>query len=659
MRSVLVTRPQPGADVLAEKLRREGHKAYVAPMMAYAPLQAPPPDFTVYQAIIFTSAYAVESFSRLSPERGLPVLAVGDATAATAQKAGFAEVLSAQGSSADVAALIRQEAPQRGFKKILHPCSADTPDDIAEAVLSLGVEVARLPVYKAELAADFPAGIVDALQRGAIDVVMIFSTRTAENFLQLMEKRKLEALTPKLEVICISRPVAAVLQALPWRALRVASQPKLSSLLQLLEGQAPPERRRTDRRQKEAARDERGHVRSDAYSGPERRQRARRAHAQRQRQRVWKEKVKFLNRASLTAAFMFMAVVLAGVFLMAPEYARLRPPPEEKTSESFLARLKLPSASVGGLVNSGIEKLSHAAAPAATVAEEVASSAIAVMTNPDAAGFSRLLQGVADVRRRAGGDAAVSQAVARLRTMLAQVDSGKPEDVGRAIEAARQGDKTLDGLFGNVRKEDVAAGALLLLLHEFRSDVDNSRPYADDLALLGKFTGNDPYMNRALERLAPYAQSGVMSRQALQGELKGLAGDIVTAQLRGESLSVQAAARQRFEKLSRAASASDVKGPEAEAVVARAQILLDKGDVKGAMRELQSLEGAPAEAARPWMDNAAGHVVAGNSSDDLTRSLLELAVGRGSSSVQGLMDKIKGSFGGNAPAYISPSLKKN
>ncbi len=92
--------------------------------------------------------------------------------------------------------------------------------------------------------------------------------------------------------------------------------------------------------------------------------------------------------------------------------------------------------------------------------------------------------------------------------------------------------------------------------------------------------------------------------------------------------------------------------------MARAQVMLDKGDVKGAMRELERLNGPSADAARPWMNNATGYVVADQSSDELTQGMLqEVSSGTGSaaSSVDELMNMIKG-IGVSSTPYVSPAL---
>jgi len=93
--------------------------------------------------------------------------------------------------------------------------------------------------------------------------------------------------------------------------------------------------------------------------------------------------------------------------------------------------------------------------------------------------------------------------------------------------------------------------------------------------------------------------------------------------------------------------------------VARAQLLLDQGDVRGAIHELQTLDGASAQAVEPWMDDAAGHVIAGKEADDLTQSVMRMISGGADFSLEGILSSIKQAISGPDVPYLSPALKKN
>ena len=85
---VWITRARPGAETTAARVAALGFEAVVDPLLAVETL-AFAVDLSDVRALAFTSANGVEAFARGSSERGLPVFAVGRATARAAEAAGF------------------------------------------------------------------------------------------------------------------------------------------------------------------------------------------------------------------------------------------------------------------------------------------------------------------------------------------------------------------------------------------------------------------------------------------------------------------------------------------------------------------------------------------------------------------------------------------
>lgn len=665
MRSILVTRPQPVADEFAQRLRREGFFVYVAPMMEYVEVDAALDGLQRYQALVFTSAQAVQIFSERSSERQLPVFTVGDATARAATKAGFSHVHSAKGDGDDVVALIREKAASLALKKILHLCSDDTPADIGRALSPEGIKVIQLQLYKARFIKEFPEDVARALRQKEIDTVTLFSARTAANVVKLMRQKELHGLSATLEAICISARVADELKELPWRGIRVANQPHVEAMLEALKNQEQQNasftnrRERVDRRQEKPPRDEQGNIRAPSYTGPDRRTGLdRRAYEIKRQERIMQERMKILNTSALTFAFIFIVIVLAGVLLMGPEYSSLK----EKLRRVYPAEMTEgkagPPRSFSSFLNSSIERIQNNSPSFSAGAAQIAATARdALAAGSLVQALTQTLGQVDVLRGTEGGKDAVDGALRTLRGALAG-SSGDPEAMNNALQAARRQDKTLDSLMGRFGVKDIAAAALFLTLSEFRSNVGNHRPYAEDLALLQRFAGNDPEMNRAIQRLSPYAESGIRGREALAAEFNGFAKDIVMATVQGSDISVKERALQRFQRLSKAIRVEDITERGPEAAVARARLLVQQGDVRGAMHEIQTLDGASAQAAEPWMDNAAGYVVADQSSEVLVRGVLEDMADGSGFSVENVFSAIKGSMQGHDVLYLSPSLKR-
>src|ERR1700680_2333978 len=97
----LITRPRAESEGLAALLAERGIEAVIEPLIEIAHSAATLPDLSSVQAILCTSVNGVRALARASEERGLPVFAVGDATAARARAEGFTAVESAGGGIND------------------------------------------------------------------------------------------------------------------------------------------------------------------------------------------------------------------------------------------------------------------------------------------------------------------------------------------------------------------------------------------------------------------------------------------------------------------------------------------------------------------------------------------------------------------------------
>lgn len=651
MRSILVTRPQPVADEFAEKLRREGFNAYIAPLMEYVDTKGSIGDLSAYQACVFTSVQAVQVFCRKTEDRHLPALVVGDATARAAKQAGFTAVYSAAGDASDVIALIADKKKELSLKKVIHPCSDDTPDDVAKAVSKLGVKMVLKVVYKASLISEFPEDVGQVLRRNGIDTVTLFSARTAANFVQLLCRKEWHGVSAGLNVVCISKRVAAELRPLPWRGVSVAARPNTEAMLEALKNIYPyrnidsafvNRREKKDRRQNRALPDAQGNIQAGAYAGPDRRTGIdRRAHQERQSERVMQEKINIAYSAMVGLSFVFIVVVLSGALLMGPEYVNFtswysnRPAGTEK-QESFFDRHN----SLGGFINRQIERVQGFGGAMTAMAHRMVGPDGSIDTAALGHGLTQMLGGMDVLRSTATGQATLGQSMTRLRQILSGA-MNDPAALRATLTAARQKDPTLDSLLGAVGWKDVAAAGMLLTLGEFRSNLGNNRPYEDDIALLQKLAGNDPEMNEALQKLAPYAKKGIAGRAALTREFRKFATNIVTAQVQGRDISVKQEALERFRSFSAATNADEIEGDSAEAVTARANLLMNQGNVEAALRELQSLRGASAAAAQPWMENAAEYLTVAESSDFLTRRLLQTMPGGSASAAESILSALK------------------
>jgi uroporphyrinogen-III synthase len=210
MRRVLVLRPEPSASATAAQARALGLEPVVIPLFEIEPIAWQAPEPARFDALLLTSANAVRAGGeQLTALRGLPVHAVGEATADAAREAGF-DVASR--GDAGVDRLLDSLEPDL---KLLHLCGEDRREGVHARQ-----HITALVVYrsKARDGADLSAA-GDA-------VALVHSPRAARRF---------SALAPHRSSIAIAAISPAVVEAAGdgWAAIAAAESPTDEALLAL------------------------------------------------------------------------------------------------------------------------------------------------------------------------------------------------------------------------------------------------------------------------------------------------------------------------------------------------------------------------------------------------------------------------------------------
>jgi uroporphyrinogen-III synthase len=231
---LVVTRPQPDGERTAAALRAAGHDVLLAPLMRVEPVDAD--LFGDWGAVVVTSANAPAAIAA-NPERTTlierPVFAVGRRSADAARQAGFAEVTSAGG---DVRDLVRLIAERHADAKapLLYLAGEDRAANLIGELAVHGVAAEMRIVYRA-LTAPFPPELIEALKTHAVDGVLHFSNRSADNFLAGARAAGLAEAALAVRHYCLSAQIADPLAAAGVARVAIASRPQEPALIQLLQ----------------------------------------------------------------------------------------------------------------------------------------------------------------------------------------------------------------------------------------------------------------------------------------------------------------------------------------------------------------------------------------------------------------------------------------
>jgi len=160
-----------------------------------------------------------------------------------------------------------------------------------------------------------------------------------------------------------------------------------------------------------------------------------------------------------------------------------------------------------------------------------------------------------------------------------------------------------------------AAGdlAAVLAVMQLRDALAGSAPFATELKTLKTLAAKRPDLKQAAAALAPiepFADSGVPSLVTLEADFPAVARKVVAVAQAGEGEDWLAGVRRRLSSLVTVRPLGAVPGSAPADVVARAEALLGKDDLAGAVAQLDSLGGAPAAAAADWLARARARVAA-------------------------------------------------
>ena len=235
---LLVTRPQPDADRTAAALAAAGHKPVVQPVQTVEYL--PPPSVREPAAIALTSRNGARALARwpaAAAWRRLPVFAVGVGTAAEAGAAGFMQVRSANGDGKALAAyIITNRDPKAG--RVLYPAAEDRSPALETTLHAKGFDVQAVGAYRMTPTPRLDTDVVDALSKGSIDGILLYSPRSAAAFGDLVRAAELTPALASVTIYAISQATADVLDWVPG-AIVVAASPDEDAMMRAIPSFSP------------------------------------------------------------------------------------------------------------------------------------------------------------------------------------------------------------------------------------------------------------------------------------------------------------------------------------------------------------------------------------------------------------------------------------
>lgn len=222
---ILITRTEPGASKTANLATQRGYSPVVSPLARVEMLHADV-SLDAIDAVALTSPNGARAFARLTPERSLPVLAVGGATAEAAREAGFTEITDADSDAAGLAQLISDR--MMPGTRILHARGEIVARDLSGLLAGHGILVLPLIVYRTHAVSSFTEPARAALQQGPV-IATVHSPGGANRLVAALEA--LGGIPAGLFAAAISPAAAEPLRAAGIAPVEIADAPTDAGLL--------------------------------------------------------------------------------------------------------------------------------------------------------------------------------------------------------------------------------------------------------------------------------------------------------------------------------------------------------------------------------------------------------------------------------------------
>ena len=233
---VLVTRPGADGQALAKILNDIGIETIQEPLLTIRHLNINTLNIDGVQAYLSTSANGVKALIKTDPDLGMPLFAVGEATALTARQGGFKTVHSAAGDVSALARLVTDILDPTGGT-LIHATTSSQAGDLQSQLEKNGFQCRTEILYETEASKSLSTKTIATIKSGSIEAVLLYSPRSAEVLVQLLRKSRLVRACKSMVAVCLSQAVAAQAELIQWEKIFVAASPTQDALLNTLKNE--------------------------------------------------------------------------------------------------------------------------------------------------------------------------------------------------------------------------------------------------------------------------------------------------------------------------------------------------------------------------------------------------------------------------------------
>ena len=221
--NILITRPLIDSEDLMKEFFSKGHKIIHLPTLKISSADMRPLNPNDYDAFIFTSVNAVRNVRLLNQNKNKLCFCVGSITEKIARQAGFSNTLSAGGTVYALKNLILNSNEINDKSKIIYFCGDNVTFDLDSELKREGLKIKKIINYYSEKIVDLSDQNKKIIENHPPNVIFIYSSRSAQSFIEIVKNNSLYPLMTGSKVMCISKKVADIFALDGWKKIEVFS----------------------------------------------------------------------------------------------------------------------------------------------------------------------------------------------------------------------------------------------------------------------------------------------------------------------------------------------------------------------------------------------------------------------------------------------------
>ncbi len=219
--NILVTRPLIDSEDLMGKLFSLGHKIIHIPTLKISYSKTEQIDSNQYNAFIFTSANAIRNLKVINQDKNKLCFCVGAITEKIARMSGYKNTISAGGTVNALKNLIVSSNQINEKSNIAYFCGDNVSYDLDIELKKEGIKTHKIINYTSEKITDLNEENKKIIFSHPPDIIFVYSTRSAQSFIEIVKKYSLYPLMTESKVMCISESVARIFNSDGWKKIQV------------------------------------------------------------------------------------------------------------------------------------------------------------------------------------------------------------------------------------------------------------------------------------------------------------------------------------------------------------------------------------------------------------------------------------------------------